>query len=222
MDHASIYATTRGQITDLVSGLDDATANSVVPATPEWTVREVVAHLVGVLSDILAGNLDGVASDPWTAAQVAARGEKAIGELIEEWNEHAAAVEPIIPNFPADAAATLCFDIYTHEQDLRHALGRAGNRAGAPLDNAVERAVSSLGPRLTQAGLSLRVESDGRQWTFGDNPEVTLRTSPFELMRSIPGRRTADQVRGYDWSGDPEPYIPSYFLFGPRTEPLIE
>ena len=30
------------------------------PATPEWTVHDVLAHLVGVAADIVSGNLDGV------------------------------------------------------------------------------------------------------------------------------------------------------------------
>ena len=37
----------------------------------EWTVKDVVAHLCGACEDILAGRLEGVATDPWTEAQVA-------------------------------------------------------------------------------------------------------------------------------------------------------
>ena len=39
-----------------------AAARAIAPATPEWRVHDVLAHLVGVPADILAGRLDGVAS----------------------------------------------------------------------------------------------------------------------------------------------------------------
>lgn len=66
------------------------------------------------------------------------------------------------------------------------------------------------------------MSSDGREWILGDDPSVTLKADAFELMRAIPGRRNADQVRAYDWSADPEPFMPSFFLFGPRSDPLVE
>jgi hypothetical protein len=46
--------------------LDDAQADRVVPACPDWTVRDAYAHQAGVSADILAGRMDGVATDEWT------------------------------------------------------------------------------------------------------------------------------------------------------------
>ena len=43
------------------------------PATPQWRVHDVLAHLVGVPDDVVHGRMDGLASDAWTQAQVDAR-----------------------------------------------------------------------------------------------------------------------------------------------------
>jgi hypothetical protein len=43
-------------------------------ACPDWTGRQLLAHLMGVAQDLVAGRVDGYASHVWTSAQVA-RGE---------------------------------------------------------------------------------------------------------------------------------------------------
>ncbi|MGH2760230.1 MAG: maleylpyruvate isomerase N-terminal domain-containing protein, partial [Actinomycetota bacterium] len=69
-------------MTKLVSHLDDAVLREPVPATPEWSMTDVIAHLAGILADIRAGNLEGVATDPWTAKQVEARRGRKIPQLL--------------------------------------------------------------------------------------------------------------------------------------------
>ena len=72
-DHAEVYRSVRLRVMDLVCDLPEETLDCVAPATPEWRVRDVVAHLAGGTADIVSGNLDDVASDEWTGAQVNAR-----------------------------------------------------------------------------------------------------------------------------------------------------
>ena len=67
IDHAAVYRAVRVRITALVCELPEETLDRVAPATPEWRVRDVVAHLAGSTADIVSGNLDDVASDEWTA-----------------------------------------------------------------------------------------------------------------------------------------------------------
>ncbi|MGI8707100.1 MAG: hypothetical protein ACR2LG_02690 [Actinomycetota bacterium] len=50
---------------------------------------------------------------------------------------------------------------------------------------------------------------------------MRLRTSTFELFRALHGRRTVDQVRAMEWDGDPEPWMPVFFVFGP-AERVVE
>lgn len=222
-NYSEMYADTRENITDLVSGLDEAGANKIVPATPEWSVRQLIAHLAGVLGDILAGNLEGVATDPWTAVQVEARKDKTLAESIDEWKRHACVVEPMISNFPADGASTLCFDAYTHEQDIRQLLGKPANRSGDAFENALQRSLDAFGARLDDAGLGLRVASDGREWKLGQNPTDSVVGDAFHLMRGMSGRRSVEQIKAFDWDCDPEPYLAVFPLFGsPPTEALVE
>ena len=75
---------TRERVSALVRGAGDEAGQRVVPACPRWTVRDVVAHLTGVCDDILAGRLDGVATDPWTDAQVARRAGRPVEDILDD------------------------------------------------------------------------------------------------------------------------------------------
>ena len=46
--------------------LTPAQLETPVPASPEWTVHEVLAHMAGVPSDMLAGRMDGAPGPAWT------------------------------------------------------------------------------------------------------------------------------------------------------------
>src|SRR4051794_24832313 len=87
MDAAAHYANTRTRIMELVADLPPADLVRIAPATPEWRVRDIVAHLGGGCADILNGNIEGVATDPWTAAQVEPRRELPFEEVVGEWAE---------------------------------------------------------------------------------------------------------------------------------------
>ena len=60
------YRRSRGRLTALLEGADDAAWETPVPACPGWRVRDVLAHLVGVVEDALAG----VISGPPTPVQI--------------------------------------------------------------------------------------------------------------------------------------------------------
>src|SRR2546430_15013614 len=85
-DYAQTYGALRSRVSDLVRGADDEQLQRHTPAAPEWRVRDVVAHLSGITADINAGNLDGVATDPWTARQVDARRDWSIEQVLDEWD----------------------------------------------------------------------------------------------------------------------------------------
>ncbi len=54
----------------------------------------------------------------------------------------------------------------------------------------------------------LRFRAGVDEWRFGEGePGATVIAEPYELARLICGRRTAEQIRGYLWDGDPEPYV---------------
>jgi hypothetical protein len=45
---------------------------------------------------------------------------------------------------------------------------------------------------------------------------------PFELARAVNGRRSPEQIRAFDWEGDPEPFMHLFYPYGPRSEALVE
>src|SRR4051812_26114833 len=114
------YVGCRVRITELTAGLDDARASLPVPTCPEWTVHDVVAHLAGVVDDVLAGRIDGLATEPWTAKQVVARRASPIDQLLGEWAACAPDFEPLLD--ASDRGAQAVADIVTHEHDVRTAL----------------------------------------------------------------------------------------------------
>src|SRR5258707_15785466 len=93
------YRGVRLRVNELVDGAGDGAMDTIAPATPEWRVRDILAHLAGVSADIAGGHLDGVGTDEWTAQQVETRRDRRADELLAEWNEHGPAIEEMADSF---------------------------------------------------------------------------------------------------------------------------
>ncbi|HEX2575072.1 MAG TPA: maleylpyruvate isomerase N-terminal domain-containing protein [Aquihabitans sp.] len=219
MDTTTAYGETRRRITALLREAPPEAAERMVPACPAWTVQQLASHVVGVSADILAGNVGGAGTDPWTEAQVVARRGRSLAELADEWDDTCPQVEAALAGglLPAQAV----FDQVTHEHDLRGALDRTGEvddrSVAIGLDFVHER-----WPVVTvAAGLPpLHITAGDTELVAGDDPEVHLRLTGFEALRALTGRRSLDQVRRYDWGVDPEPWLPA-FTWGPlRPSPV--
>lgn len=230
------YADGRRRITELVRDLPAEQLAAQVPGCPAWTVTDVVAHLAGTCSDVLAGNLDGVTTEPWTTAQIEARRGRSIEELLEEWAAVAPQVEALAAHFPGRMGTQWVLDATTHEHDIRGALGEPGARDSASVAMALEFMVGGLGVSVATRGLPpLEVRADGVSWVVGGEGEtdmqavvmgaeppvqvggradVTVEASSFELFRALTGRRSHAQIEKFTWTGDAEAYLPA-FEFGP-------
>jgi uncharacterized protein (TIGR03083 family) len=222
MQPSELYRGARDRITALVTDLDEEALDTAVPATPEWRVRDLLAHCVGVPADVAAGRIEGAGTDPWTAEQVATRDGRSAAELVAEWNEVAPGVEVLMDTVPELGRGV--FDLLSHEQDLRGALGRPGCDP-ATLAEITEGAMQTLTRVAEAAGFTLRVEVEGSDVAAGpaDAPVKVVAPSGFELFRAILGRRSMDQVAAWEWSGDPSAVLAGgFFLFGPRPTPLVE
>jgi uncharacterized protein (TIGR03083 family) len=217
----SIYAEGRTRLTDLVLSEDPDGRTAPVPGCPEWAVRDVIAHVTGVCADVLAGNIEGVATEPWTAAQVVQRKDKALAEILAEWAEVAPQVEAIAPHFPSRVDEQWVLDLTTHEHDIRGALSSPGGRDAAGVLVGVDFATTmGLAGSIDARGLpALRVKAGDAEWVVGNgDPAASLEGPPFELFRAMTGRRSERQVRGLQWEGDVELLMPA-FEFGPFTFP---
>jgi uncharacterized protein (TIGR03083 family) len=220
-DVGLVYGACRERISALVRDLDDDTAALRVSATPDWAVRDVVAHLAGIVADINAGNLDGIGTPARTEAQVAERAGVPIPDLLAEWGAGAAQFEAALTMLGGPVAALAVADVWNHEQDLRGALDIAGGRDPLAEELAIVGYADARTKDLTGAGLgALRLRAGTDEWVMGQGePDTTVTTEPYELARFICYRRTAEQARRYRWEGDADPYIELFTGVGP-AEPL--
>jgi uncharacterized protein (TIGR03083 family) len=226
-DVGAAYAEGRRRLTALVADLDDEGAGAPVPACPQWSVHDVVAHLTGVCADVLAGRIDGVGTDPWTDAQVAARRNAPLADVLAEWNEVAPGVEAVAKDFGA-AGYQWVGDQAIHEHDVRGALDRPGARDSETIDVGLRFMVPGFLAAVASRGLPVLALRAGEcTWTSaedGEDPATTLALEPFEALRAICGRRSPDQLRQLPWTGDPEPYLPAFTWgpFQPPAAPVVE
>lgn len=219
MDTSEAYRSIRGRVIELATTADPATP---VPTCPGWAVRDLLAHLTGVAADVVSGNLATVGTQPWVDAQLAARATASVDDLVAEWSESGPQVDEICAAL-GDAIAQLVFDTVCHEQDLRHALGQPGGRDGA-LDIALAWVSEAWAAQQVDQG-ALRLSAGPVDVTRGAGPPTaTVTLAPFEALRALTGRRSLDQIRGYDWVGDPEPWLHAFTWgpFTPAAEPIDE
>src|SRR5438105_4895509 len=215
MNMAEMYRSGRIGMVELGRSLSDEEAAMTVPGCPEWTIKDVYAHRAGVVADALAGRLDGVATDPWTARQVEERAGKSLAAVLDEWEE-------IVPPFEAflesgAAPPQVIIDQWSHEQDVRAALGRPANRDDERAKFCVEALAGMRGESWEHA--PLEVIGDSGKWTLGrGDPQITLRGSDYDLARALLGRRSLAQVRAMDWTGDPQPVLDHLVVFAYAAE----
>ena len=218
------YRETRERLSAFVLDLDDAQLRAPLPACPGWTVQDAVSHVVGIVADLQEGRLDGVGSDEWTLAQVTARRDRPMAEIVDEWAQRAPAFEEQLAAIGDAVAAQLTADATMHELDVRAAVGDTGGRDTEGVDIAFGYYGHKVEDRIVEAGLpALAVAAESGTTTLGTGePAATLRATRFEALRAMGGRRSLDQVRAYDWTGDPEPYVALLSSYGCREESLVE
>ena len=222
-DHVAIYRGLRMRVSELVCDLPDETLDQIAPATPAWRVRDIVAHLAGGTANIVSGDLDDVASAAWTQAQVDARSDTPIGEVLDEWARCSEIVEPMVGSFDPLMRAMLLTDAVTHEHDIRGAIGMPGERDSDAIAYAFRGLSGGIGARRGDAG-AVRILHDAGETVVGEGDlTATLRTSRFEIVRASVGRRSYEQIAEWDWEGDarPETVVLSRFS-PPRATPLDE
>ncbi|MGW6447187.1 maleylpyruvate isomerase N-terminal domain-containing protein [Lentzea sp. NPDC055074] len=199
-----IYREARQRIVGLTMGLSAEELARTVPACPEWTVHQVVAHLSGEASDLVSGRMEGAPSDEWTARHVAERADVPVEDLLEQWNVFGDKIAEM-PRIPFQ----LALDAITHEADLRAALGRER----LP-DTAWQPTLVWMAPRrLTD--VTVKTEFGD----LGDGP-ITVEVEGYELWRAFFGRRSRRQMESWNWSG-PAP-IEKIPFFPARETDLME
>jgi uncharacterized protein (TIGR03083 family) len=192
-------------------------ADLSVPACPAWTIRQTVAHLVGLAQDIVSLNMETKGADSWTQAQIDRVGGHSIDELLDLWGQTIDPVTAMLDLAPQESACQLVFDALTHEYDIRGALSEAGSRTGDLALQAAMGFVTTTGDQfIRHAGLpALRLITPTiGSVQFGDpqtaRGQIVLNISDFEALRSFGGRRSIRQLLALPWQGDPTKLLPAF------------
>lgn len=211
---AERYVEARDRVVALISDLPEDKHFAPVPATPKWTVHCLLSHLVGGPVDLAEGRIEGAGGEVWTQAQVEARRDRSMQQLLEEWDAIAPAADTAIRS--GVVPSPVAFDILTHESDLRGAVGAQPT----PDPTAIRFVAAGFGTRAVNVAatadlppLELRATDTG--WSIGEPGGVSAETTEHEWTRGLAGRRSNAQVRAYTWSGDAGPYLDLLSPFGP-------
>ncbi len=188
VDWAELYRENVAAVTALAHDLTDDQLAAVVPATPEWTVSELLAHLSGVAHDFANERLDGAPGAEWTGRHVGERRGNTPRELTEELGRHRDSIAASVTDNPRPAVV---WNIAVHHADLHEALG-------------LGRVPASYWRDVLEAMRS-RV------------PEELSGVDDYELFRALFSRRSRGQVRGWSGALTEEA-IDELGLFGPRDD----
>lgn len=185
-----------------------------VPSCPEWTVRDLVGHVVGICSFAI-GRMSG-----WADAGRSSAGTDVAG-LVGEWTRMGEQTERMLEAGGVRRGSLMVMDAFTHELDLRYAIG-----ASLPADHpayrrAFEVLLNGFSASVVAHNLpAVVIEVDGQEWRAGTgDPVATLSGDRYDVYRSLVGRRTHEQITRLGWSRDSHRWLPA-FTWGPFTPPL--
>src|SRR5437899_355122 len=92
MDPIAEWTAAQERVIALVEGLDADAARQTVPATPAWTVHDLLAHVVGLGADVVRGDEPDDHNSAWTQRQVDERADASVADIVDEWR---AVAEPL-------------------------------------------------------------------------------------------------------------------------------
>ncbi|MFC4856981.1 maleylpyruvate isomerase family mycothiol-dependent enzyme [Actinophytocola glycyrrhizae] len=207
------YRYVRGSVLELLRA-PRVVEDPVVPSCPEWTLRGLVTHLVGVAATSI-GRLSG-----YPSAQPSSSSDMDIPELLAAWDRLGAEVDVLLAERGGRTGSILAMDAFTHELDIRYAIGAALPREHPAFAGAFEVLANGFAAAVSDHGLpALRLSTVSTQWIVGDGaPAATLTADRYDLYRSLAGRRSHAQITALDWDRGSHRWLPA-FTWGPFTPP---
>ncbi|MDX3385235.1 maleylpyruvate isomerase family mycothiol-dependent enzyme [Streptomyces niveiscabiei] len=216
--HHVTYRRCRENITRLVTS-GPSVADLPVAACPGWSVRDLVGHLV-VVCRMAVDEEPGDISDPPPPPPGIP-----VPELVIAWAELEKELPRVLPRADWLRRRILPLDAFSHELDLRAALGMPPPDRHPALADALDLAAMGFTLALHEHSLpALCVQTPDRVWTVGEGePAATLSGESMDIFRALTGRRTVRQIGELSWSTEPDRWLPA-FTWGPFTLPthLVE
>ncbi|VVJ20357.1 Uncharacterised protein [Amycolatopsis camponoti] len=182
-----------------------------VPACPEWTVADLLGHLAGIAARVLERHGGTVPPSP----------PPSIPALLDHWDDVGEDLDRRLAEAGGRSGEIMVMDAYTHELDLRAALGVPPPVEHAAWAPSFEVLVRGFSGSVAGRGLpALRVRTTGgSEWTAGaGRPTATVTAPAHELYRALAGRRSLGQLAGLEWTAAPGPWLPA-FSWGPFSPP---
>ena len=206
IDCGDLYERTRRDLIRLVTQLDADLLTVRVPATPEWQVRDVVAHVVGITADLNALRFGTADPDEWTRRQVEARRGRSLEAIIGEWDGEAPRFEDGLRVLGYEIGSHYVADLHAHLCDVRSALGLSSERHDTTVWVSLDFYLGSLdeGLRAAEQGAVEVFVGDEHHLAGTGGLRAAVRGEPFEVLRALSARRSRNQIRTLDWSGDVE------------------
>jgi uncharacterized protein (TIGR03083 family) len=203
----------QARVIELVADLPPEHAELLVPACPDWTVRDLFSHMVGLGVDVVAGEEPDDHDRAWTAGHVAQRRGQDIPTLVAEW----LSVTAPLQEWMLTRGTRPLADVIIHEQDLRGALGVPGGQDSGGVRAIRDRFLLRFSERVGDLP-SIALVGEGWQWVSNGVPdaaEVVVAAPDFELARALVTRRSERQLRDWTTHGDIGPYLDAFALLGP-------
>lgn len=218
LSYGNAYGSVRRSLVSLLREANGA-SEFPVPACPGWSVRDAVAHLVGICRSAEANLGRGLAGRSDLAAD--GLSELGLDALVAEWERSGVEVEQALAQ-PGHSPrrAMLVMDAFTHELDIRFAIGVPVPVEHPAFRGAFEVVIGGLSASVVTLGLPpFRLETGAEGWIVGGGePVAVVRGPKTDLYRSLTGRRTYQQIGQLDWSSDPGAWYPA-FRWGPFRPP---
>jgi uncharacterized protein (TIGR03083 family) len=193
-DWAALYRANVEAVAGLTGDLSNEQLSARVPATPDWDVHDVLAHMAGGASDLVHDRMEGAPSPEWTQAHVTERSARSPEDLAQELRDHADGVAAKLADAERPA---IVWDLVVHHADLHEALG-----LGAMPED--------LWLPVFEAVASMRLAEDAEQ--------VRAAAPTYELFRALFSRRSRGQLAGWDVPGYDGDRLAELGIFGARED----
>lgn len=194
------YREFRLRLTALGRSLDPVVADTKTPTCPEWSTKDVLAHMTGIAADVLDGNVERAATEEWADAQVDKRRGVPLNEVLEEWDTKGPLFEDLLSQIAPMIAFQFYVDAFTHDWDIRQAVDAAPEAPDYSLvAHVMPVLMAEIEARLVERDLSLDLTitglPDGPLRLSAEDRDAPQRSlTAFEFLRVSMGRRSAQQI----------------------------
>jgi len=210
---SDLYFDTRDRCVSLFRSLDTEQISTIVPLNPDWTVKDVAAHVCGLNADLANGMREGLGSDSNTAVQVEIRASDSLADVCDEWLSYDEFMRALVEKAPV-LGTRLGADLTLHMQDVQHALRLPVEIESTAVVDAALNYVEVQQGRMLEAhrtGLGVDLGDAGRHEPPEAATTIWLSATAYDFLRSATGRRSRAQVEGLDWSSDPSAFLAQEF-----------